>query len=38
MPVFANPHEYDGAGAPVSGLTPEEMLAEAGENRRPVRP
>lgn len=31
MPVFANPHEYDGAGAPVSGLTPEEMLAEAGK-------
>ncbi|HEY8349216.1 MAG TPA: hypothetical protein PK767_02745 [Clostridiales bacterium] len=29
MPVFANPHEYDSAGAPVSGLTPEEMLAEA---------
>ena len=29
MPVFANPHEYDGAGAPVSGLSPEELLAEA---------
>ena len=29
MPVFANPHEYDGAGAPVNGLTPEDMLAEA---------
>ena len=29
MPVFTHPNEYDRAGAPVNGLSPEEMLAEA---------
>jgi len=29
MPVFANPHEYNGAGAPLNGLSAEELLAEA---------
>lgn len=29
MPVFTNPNEYDSAGAPTNGLSPEEMLAEA---------
>jgi len=29
MPVFANPHEYNGAGAPVNGMSAEELLAEA---------
>lgn len=29
LPVFTNPNEYDSAGAPVSGLSAQEMLAEA---------
>lgn len=29
LPVFTNPNEYDRAGAPVDGLSPQEMLAEA---------
>ncbi len=29
MPVFTSPNEYDSAGAPIDGLSPEEMLAEA---------
>jgi hypothetical protein len=29
MPVFANPNEHDSARAPIKGLSPEEMLAEA---------
>ena len=31
MPVFTNPNEYDSAGAPINGLSPEEMLTEAEE-------
>ncbi len=29
MPVFTNPGKYDGAGIPLNGLSPEEMMAEA---------
>jgi len=29
MPVYRNPHIYDSAGAPVTGLSPEEMRTEA---------
>ena len=31
MPVFANPMQYDSAGAPINGLSAEEMLAKAEE-------
>ena len=31
LPVFNNPMDYDRAGAPINGLSPEEMLAKAEE-------